>query len=148
MLRFYFRLSFVAKRHLGRVCCSVLQYTAVCVAVCCTPFPTLFCRNDIWALSSGVLQCVAACCSACCSVLHPISNSLSSQNDIWALSSGVLQCIVACCSVCCSVCCNMLQYVAVTFRPSRWVDILKSRFALFSSVRSLLYLLHNITLER
>ena len=67
-------------------------------------------QNDIWALSLGVLQCVAVYCSVCCSVLHPISDSLLSQRHLGPL--------VGCVAVCCSMLQCVLQRVAPHFQLS------------------------------
>jgi len=74
------------------VCCSVLQYVAVCcVAVCDkrTKFHLRF-ITERSLIRYSVLQCVAVCCS-------------------------VLQCVAVCCSVlqCVAVCCSMLQCVVL-----------------------------------
>ena len=100
LLRIYRRARW-RRAHLTReLCCSVLQYVAVCCRVLqCVVVGILRHRVPIRlahsvAVCCSVLQCTAECCS-------------------------VLQCVVLCCSPLPhatstrSVCCSMLQYMSV-----------------------------------
>ena len=89
------------------VCCSVLQYVAVIVAVCdlCVDdMALMMCKGRIVDSSCcSVLQCVAVivavCCSHCCSVqlVRRIKGALWIHHV--AVCCGVLQCVAVCCSV-------------------------------------------------
>jgi len=65
------------------VCCSVLQFVAVCVLVLCA---------SVWC----VLQCVAVCCG-----VHTMTHA-NVLLQTFAVGVSVLQCA--------AVCCNVLQY--------------------------------------
>jgi len=101
------------------VCCSMLQYVAVCrlkcrvkrvktistepqeyVAVCCSML-------QYGAVCCNMLQYVAVCCSIDSSVV-----SKESRQSLQSLK-GMLQCVAVCSSMVqyVAVCCSMLQYV-------------------------------------
>ena len=118
-----------------QVCCGVLQYVAVCVAVCFWWVPLSDLRVlalALWVCCS-VLQCIKVWCSVCRSVF--LTGAAVRPSSSCACSVGVLQCVAVCCSVlqcgavwcsvfltganvvpstsCCSV--GVLQRVAVWF---------------------------------
>ena len=87
------------------VCCSVLQW----IAVCCTVLQcvlTLTHLYVIFAVCCSVLQCVAVCCS----VLQCVAVCWH-----WLIHMWYLECFGVCCSVlqCVAVCCSVLQFVAM-----------------------------------
>jgi len=101
------------------VCCSVLQYAAVCcsmlqcVLVCCSvlQYAAVCCSMlQYVAVRFSMLQYVAVCCimlqyvSVCCSAFQYVE-----------VRCSILQYVAVCCSAFqyVAVCCSMLQYVAV-----------------------------------
>jgi len=124
------------------VCCSVLQF----VAVCCR-FVALYC-NVFKCVAVCVVVCVAMCCSVlscrlsfswhtdcgcwfqdlplqcvavCCIVLRRVVVCCSVLQRA-AVCWSVLQCVAACCSVLqrVAVCCSVLQCVAACCRALLW----------------------------
>ena len=92
-------------------CCSVLQWVAVCVAVCrivtgCCTRPCQIPRRQ------QVLRCVAVCCGVLQCVLRGVAvrySALATRPCLILHRQQVLQCV----AVCCSVCCRLLQCVTV-----------------------------------
>jgi len=108
-----------------QVCCSVLQFVAVCcseirvpmecparcdsVAGCCRVLNCVAVKLKFpWNVPPGVIQCVAACCS----LLQCVAVEFKFP---WNVPPGLLQCAAPCCIMmqCVLVCCSVLQFVAV-----------------------------------
>jgi len=71
--------------------CSVLQYVAVCVAVCCSTWQVL---SRVYPCTCGaVCGSLLQCFAECCRVL---------QMQSVAECCRVLQCVAVCVAVCCS----------------------------------------------
>jgi len=115
------------------VCCSALQWVAVCCSVlqCC--YNQSFMSSWADSLNSDapfacvaefyrVLQCVAVCCSVAIINVFTAS-SVDSLN-----SAARFACIAVCCSVLqwVAVCCNVLQYCNNKCFTSSSVDLLDS----------------------
>ena len=103
------------------MCCSVLQYVAVCafsawsyytagewrVVVCCR---VLQCA--LFLCDPTILQ-VLQCLTVCCSVLQRVLFRVVLLYCRCVVCCVVLQCVAACCSVlqCVAACCSVLQCV-------------------------------------
>jgi len=108
-------------RHDSSVCCSVLQYVAVCgiVTQCVAVWESCHSREWVMAHKSmrsygTTFQCVAVCCSVlqcvavCCSVLQ-CEGQLTRANESWHMHQWGFTTRIFCVLQCVAVCCNLLQ---------------------------------------
>jgi len=87
------------------VCCSALQYVAVCCSVIHSSYSS---NSSAHQVCCSVLQCVVVCCS----VIH---SSYSSNSSVHPVCCSVLQLSYSSNSFAHQVCCSVLQRVAACF---------------------------------